>query len=185
MTFSKYYYYILDSDTRIKIEKISRENVHKNEKTTSKMISMNWKSDLYRIHHMLSPICFTNFFNEFISVWAIEKRKQTFYHWSQMAFFSPFVIWKRKHNKYSLKNPDSEFKTGETIWWICYWIWNKISRCILMHTAGIQIKLQLLNWFWHRSVSCMAHLMQNSKLFFSGLSQCGEILLKLCILIFK
>ena len=117
------------------------------------------------------------------SVWAIEKRKQTFYHWSKTAFFLRLSFG--RENKYSLKNPDSEFKTGETIWWICYWIWNKISRCILMHTAGIQIKLQLLNWFWHRSVSCMAHLMQNSKLFFSGLSQCGEILLKLCILIFK
>ena len=155
---------------------MSMENVHKNEKTTSKMISKNRKSDLYRIHHMFSPICFTNFFNEFISAWAIEKRKRLFFL---------FVIWKRKHNKYLLKNPDSVFKTGETIWWIRYWIWNKISRCILMHTAGIQIKLQLLNEFWHRSVSYMAHLMQNSRLFFSGLSQCGEILSKLCTLIFK
>ena len=135
-------------------------------------------------------ICFHQFVSRIFSMnlsqfEQLKKENKLCIIGPKRLFFSLFVIWKRKHNKYSLKNPDSEFKTGETIWWICYWIWNKISRCILMHTAGIQIKLQLLNWFWHRSVSCMAHLMQNSKLFFSGLSQCGEILLKLCILIFK
>ena len=101
-TSSKYYHYVYSrSDSRIKIEEISRENVHKNEKTTSKMISMHWKSDLYRIHHIFSPICFTNFFNEFISVWAIEKENKLLI--GQKQFFSQFASWKRNHHKYSLK----------------------------------------------------------------------------------
>ena len=36
-------------------------------------------------------------------------------------FFSQIASWKRSHDKYSIKELiDSEFKIGETIWWICY-----------------------------------------------------------------
>ena len=106
MTFSKYYYYILDSDTKIKVEKTSRENVHKNEKTTSKMTCIEF------------IICFHQFVSRIFSMnlsqfEQLKKENKVFIIGPKRL--SPFVIWKRKHNKYSLKNPDSEFKTGETI----------------------------------------------------------------------
>ena len=64
-----------------------------------------------------SSYVFTNLFHEFfqwiylsLSNW---KRKQFFYYWSKTAFFSQFVIWKRKHNIWSLKNR----RFGIQDWW--------------------------------------------------------------------
>ena len=78
-TSSKYW-----SDFIIKIEKISRGS-HKNKEATSKMISINWKSDLYRIHHMFSPICFTNFFNTLFE--QLKKENKLFTTGPNRLFF--------------------------------------------------------------------------------------------------
>ena len=48
---------------------------------------------------MFSPICFTNFFHEFSSVWAVEKENKLV----PSRFFSQYASWKRNHNRYSLK----------------------------------------------------------------------------------
>ena len=67
---------------------------------------------------------FTNLFHWFF-LWIFLslgswKRKQISYC-SKTVFFSQFVLWKRNHNKYSLKKiVESEFEIGETIWWIRY-----------------------------------------------------------------
>ena len=67
-----------------------------------------------RIHQMFSPICFTYFFNKFLSVWAFEK-ENTLLILPKLSFFSQFVIWKRNHNKYLSKN--FLFTLGIRDWW--------------------------------------------------------------------
>ena len=71
-----------------------------------------------RVHQIVSPIWFTNFFHEFLSVWAVGKGNKLLIGPKQI-FFSQFDSWKRNQNKYSLKKfVDSEFEICETIWWI-------------------------------------------------------------------
>ena len=75
---------------------------------------------LERIHQMYSPICFTNFSQ------AEQLKKKTNFLLVQNSFFS-VCSWKRNHNKYSLKKfVDSEFESGENIWWI-------VPKMVMIH----------------------------------------------------
>ena len=66
---------------------------------------------------MFSPICFTNFFNEFFSVWAVEKGSKLLIGPKKVVFFS---VWQLKKKSFVKKFVDLELEIGETIWWILH-----------------------------------------------------------------
>ena len=75
--------------------------------------------EFIRCFHQFIPRIFTTKLSQFELVWAVEKENKLLIGPKQ--FFSQFASWKRKNNKYSLKNfVDMEFEIGETIWWIRY-----------------------------------------------------------------
>ena len=101
---------------------------------------------------MFAPICFTNFFQKFFSVRAVEKRKQTSY-WSRTVLFSVHCSWKRNHNKqiFVTKIHRFGFLSDEFIktflltayWWLCWRYW------FLMHICHTHYLAPEYMWLWH------------------------------------
>jgi hypothetical protein len=86
-------------------------------------------------HQFVSQIVSTNYFHEFFSIWAVEKENN--FLLVQNSFFFQFASY-----EYSLKKfVDSDFKIGETIWWMRYLIF------FFLILQGWGVKLYL--WFCH------------------------------------